>query len=97
MSLIQSARLIGHDPYVYLMDVLTRLHTQKASEIVQLLPLQWVADLRKVCSAYAYSVPIAGFRSVAPQVNAMDLNAGILKVYLLAARESHHCSHFYSQ
>ncbi len=33
MSLIQSARLNGHDPYAYLKDVLTRLPTQRASEI----------------------------------------------------------------
>ena len=38
MSLIQSARMNGHDPYAYLKDVLTRLPTQKASEIDQLLP-----------------------------------------------------------
>ncbi len=31
MSLIQSARLNGHDPYAYLKDVLTRLPTQRAS------------------------------------------------------------------
>jgi len=43
MSLIQSARLNGHDPYAYLKDVLTRLPTQRASEIEQLLPHQWVA------------------------------------------------------
>ncbi len=42
MSLIQSARLNGHDPYAYLKDVLTRLPTQRASEIEQLLPHQWV-------------------------------------------------------
>lgn len=30
MSLIQSARLNGHDPYAYLKDVLTRLPTQRA-------------------------------------------------------------------
>ncbi len=42
MSLIQSARLNGHDPYAYLKDVLTRLPTQRASEIGQLLPHQWV-------------------------------------------------------
>ena len=41
MSLIQSARLNGHDPYAYLMDVLTRLPTQRASEIDQLLPHNW--------------------------------------------------------
>lgn len=41
MSLIQSARLNGHDPYAYLKDVLTRLPTQRASEIAQLLPHRW--------------------------------------------------------
>ena len=43
MSLIQSARMNGHDPYVYLKDVLTRLPTQSASEIDQLLPYKWQA------------------------------------------------------
>ena len=43
MSLIQSARMNGHDPYAYLKDVLTRLPTQRASEIDQLLPHQWVS------------------------------------------------------
>lgn len=38
MSLIQSARMNGHDPYAYLKDVLMRLPTQKASEIAKLLP-----------------------------------------------------------
>lgn len=42
MSLIQSARMNGHDPYAYLKDVLTRLQTQKASQIEQLLPHQWI-------------------------------------------------------
>ncbi|MET3717389.1 hypothetical protein ABMD26_003637 [Pseudomonas sp. PvP001] len=42
MSLIQSARINGHDPYAYLKDVLTRLPTQQASEIEQLLPHQWM-------------------------------------------------------
>ena len=41
MSLIQSARLNGHDPYAYLKDVLTRLPTQKNSQIAQLLPHRW--------------------------------------------------------
>jgi hypothetical protein len=41
MSLIQSARLNGHDPYAYLKDVLTRLPTQRASEIEELLPHKW--------------------------------------------------------
>jgi len=42
MSLIQSARLNGHDPYRYLKDVLQRLPTQRASQIAALLPHQWV-------------------------------------------------------
>ncbi len=41
MSLIQSAKLNGHDPYVYLKDVLTRLPTQPASRIGELLPHCW--------------------------------------------------------
>ncbi|TED74089.1 IS66 family transposase [Pseudomonas aeruginosa] len=42
MSLIQSAKLNGHDPYAYLKDVLMRLPTQRASEIAELLPHNWL-------------------------------------------------------
>lgn len=41
MSLIQSARMNGHDPYAYLKDVLERLPTQPASRIGELLPHRW--------------------------------------------------------
>ena len=41
MSLIQSAKLNGHDPYAYLKDVLTRLPTHKNSQIEELLPHRW--------------------------------------------------------
>lgn len=41
MSLIQSARLNGHDPYAYLKDVLERLPTHKNSQIGELLPHRW--------------------------------------------------------
>lgn len=41
MSLIQSAKLNGHDPYRYLKDVLERLPTQPASRINELLPHCW--------------------------------------------------------
>lgn len=41
MSLIQSARMNGHDLYAYLKDVLTRLPTHKASQIEELLPHRW--------------------------------------------------------
>jgi transposase len=43
MSLIQSAKLNGHDPYAYLKDVLARLPTQPASRIGELLPHRWTA------------------------------------------------------
>ena len=41
MSLIRSAKLNGHDPYAYLKDVFTRLPTQPASRIDELLPHCW--------------------------------------------------------
>jgi transposase len=41
MTLIQSAKLNGHDPYAYLKDVLTRLPTQKNNAINELLPHNW--------------------------------------------------------
>ncbi len=41
MSLIQSAKLNGHDPYAYLKDVLERLPTQPARDIHELLPHRW--------------------------------------------------------
>lgn len=42
MSLIQSAKMNGHDPYAYLKDVLERLPTQRVSMINELLPHNWV-------------------------------------------------------
>jgi hypothetical protein len=45
MSLIQSAKLNGHDPYVYLKDVFTRLPTQAANRIEELLPHRWACQL----------------------------------------------------
>ena len=45
MTLIQSAKLNGHDPYAYLKDVLTRLPTQPASRIDELLPHNWVPTI----------------------------------------------------
>jgi transposase len=41
MSLIQSAELKRHDPYVYLKDVMERLPTQPASQLEELLPHRW--------------------------------------------------------
>lgn len=41
MSLIQSAKLNGHDPYKYLRDVLERLPSQSGSRLEELLPHRW--------------------------------------------------------
>jgi len=41
MSLIQSARLNGHEPFAYLKDVLERLPSQPYSRIGELLPHRW--------------------------------------------------------
>ena len=41
MSLIQSARMNGHDPWAYINDVLRRLPTQPNSRIAELLPNLW--------------------------------------------------------
>lgn len=41
MSLVQTAKLYGHDPLVYLKDVLTRLPTHLNSRIDELLPHRW--------------------------------------------------------
>ena len=44
MSLVQSAKMNGHDPYAYLKDVLTRLPTHPNNRIEELLPHCWVPD-----------------------------------------------------
>ena len=44
MSLVQSARLNGHDPWVYLTDVLERLLAHPNSRIDELLPHRWGKD-----------------------------------------------------
>ena len=41
MSLLQSAKLNGHEPWAYLKDVLTRLPTQLNSRIEELMPHKW--------------------------------------------------------
>ena len=41
MSLVQSARMCGHEPWAYLRDVLQRLPTQLHSRIEELLPHRW--------------------------------------------------------
>ena len=41
MSLIESAKLNGHDPWAYLKDVFERLPTLKNRDLVPLLPHNW--------------------------------------------------------
>jgi hypothetical protein len=41
MSLVQSAKLNGHDPWAYLQDVLERLPSHPNSRIEELLPHRW--------------------------------------------------------
>ncbi len=43
MSLVQSARMNGHDPWAYLRDVLQRLPTLLNSQLDELLPHRWQA------------------------------------------------------
>lgn len=54
MSLIQSAKLNGHDPYAYIRDVLTRLPTHAARDIDLLLPHRW-EPLTRRCRTSAES------------------------------------------
>lgn len=42
MSLIQTAKLNGHDASAYLRDVLMRLPTQRARDLADLLPHRWM-------------------------------------------------------
>ena len=46
MSLIQSAKMNGHDPYAYLKDILARLPTHKADRIDEILPHRWTPPAR---------------------------------------------------
>jgi hypothetical protein len=45
MSLIQSAKLNGHDPFLYLKDILSLLPTQPNSRIGELLPHRWQPEI----------------------------------------------------
>jgi len=52
MSLIQSAKLNGHDPYRYLKDVLERLPTHPANRIEELLPQRWRPNVSRLALDY---------------------------------------------
>lgn len=46
MSLVESAKLNGHDPWAYLKDVFERLPTLKNSDLASVLPHNWRAPLQ---------------------------------------------------
>jgi transposase len=53
LSLIESAKLNGHDPWAYLKDVFERLPTLKQRDLEQLLPHNWQAASRTATTASA--------------------------------------------
>jgi len=56
LSLIESAKLNGHDPWAYLKDVFERLPTLKQRDLAQLLPHNWRAP---ATVAVSDSAPVA--------------------------------------
>lgn len=60
LSLIESAKLNGHDPWAYLKDVFERLPTLKARDLELLLPHNWrPADKAPVLATAAAPAPAA--------------------------------------
>ena len=55
MSLLHVARLNGLEPYAYLKDVLTRLPTQPAARIAELLPHHWRPATTALTAPFAES------------------------------------------
>jgi len=50
MTLIESAKLCGADPWAYLKDVLTKLPTWSNSRLGELLPHNWVKTITPAVS-----------------------------------------------
>jgi len=59
LSLIESAKLNGHDPWAYLKDVFERLPTLKNRDLAQLLPHKWRGPAADTASAIPAAVPDA--------------------------------------
>ena len=58
LSLIESAKLNGHDPWAYLKDVFERLPTLKNRDLERLLPHNWrAADKAAPCTSPAAPAP----------------------------------------
>jgi transposase len=51
MTIIESAKLSGHDPEAYLADVLARIHDHKINRLDELLPWNWTPDAREAQAA----------------------------------------------
>ncbi len=59
LSLIESAKLNGHDPWAYLKDVFERLPTLKNRDLAQLLPHNWHAPVTSTATVTTVTVPAA--------------------------------------
>ena len=60
MSLIESAKLNGHDPWAYMKDVLERLPTLKQRDLAELLPHNWrPPDAARVSAAAPTATALA--------------------------------------
>ena len=59
LSLIESAKLNGHDPWAYLKDVFERLPTLKNRDLAQLLPHNWHAPAASTATVTPVTVPAA--------------------------------------
>ncbi len=51
MTLIESAKLSGHDPEAYLADILGRSHDHKINRLDELLTWNWAPDAQKAQAA----------------------------------------------
>jgi hypothetical protein len=73
MSLVGSAKMHGHDPWVYLKDVITRLPSHLNSRIDELLPHRWQPQLR----GESFTSHISGICVKVPRLAAYDGIPGI--------------------
>ncbi len=46
MTIIESAKLSGHDPEAYLADIFRGIHDHKINRIDELLPWNWTPDIQ---------------------------------------------------
>lgn len=57
LSLVQTCRAIGADPFEYLEDVLTRIQGHPASRVAELLPHRWLEAREKAAAAHTQTNP----------------------------------------